>query len=125
MEVFWIGEDGSIQDRFYYDGAGWNGFTLYPAGSALGAGSPAGAITAVSREWNTLEIWWIGGNYSVQDAYWYQGGFWNRFGPPWSQSRVTPAGPPALNNVAAVSRASNHLDVFYVTYNGGIGEAAS
>ena len=118
----------------------------------------------MSREWNTLEIWWIGGNYSVQDAYWYQGGFWNRFelsgpnsaesalsavapstsamdvfwqgygtgavqlasfGPPWSQSRVTPAGPPALGNVAAVSRASNHLDVFYVTYNGGIGEAAS
>jgi hypothetical protein len=164
MEVFWIGADGSIQDRFYYDGSGWNGFTLYPAGSALGLGSPAGGITVVSRAWNTMEVWWIGQDYSVQDAYWYQGGYWNRFtlsrpnsaeaaisaaapsssvmdvfwegygtgaiqlasfGPPWSQTRVTPAGPPSLGNVAAVSRASNHLDVFYVTYNGGIDEAAS
>src|ERR1700680_4494443 len=33
--VFWVGDDGSIQDRFYYDGrSGWNGFTMYPAGSS-------------------------------------------------------------------------------------------
>jgi hypothetical protein len=166
MEVFWIGQDGSIQDHYYYDGAGWNQFPqgLYPAGTALGLGSPAGAITVVSRASNTMELWFTGRDYSVQDAYWYQGGFWNRFtlagansmqsaiasaapvssamdvfwngygsgtielanfGPPWAVSQVAPAGPPSQGNVAAVSRAPNHLDVFYVTFNGGIDEAAS
>ena len=164
MEVFWIGEDGSIQDRYYDDGSGWNGFTLAPPGSALGLGSPAGAIAAVSRASNTMEVWWMGRDASVQDAYWFAGSVWNRFtlsgpnsaeaaiaavapsagamdvvwqgdgtgalelasfGPPWAQSQVTPAGPPSLGNVAAVSRAPNHLDLFYVTFNGGIDEAAS
>jgi len=38
---------------------------------------------------------------------------------------VTRAGPIALGGVAAVSRAPSHVDVFYLTFNGGIDEAAS
>jgi hypothetical protein len=78
MEVWWIGKDGSIQDRYFYDMVGWNGFTLAPAGSAY-SGIPAGAITAVSRASNTMEVWWIGRDHSVQDAYWCAGQPWARF----------------------------------------------
>jgi hypothetical protein len=78
MEVWWIGKDGSVQDRYFYDMVGWNGFTLAPSGSAY-VGIPAGAITAVSRASNTMEVWWIGRDNSVQDAYWYVGQPWARF----------------------------------------------
>jgi len=49
MEVFWVAPDGSIQDRYFYDGAGWKGFTLAGAASA----SKTGGIAAVSRSSNT------------------------------------------------------------------------
>jgi hypothetical protein len=31
MEVWWAGPNGSVQDAYYYDGAGWNRFQLDPA----------------------------------------------------------------------------------------------
>ena len=60
MELWWIGADGSVQDRYYYDGSGWNGFTLAAAGSALVQLGSGPAITAVSRASNTMEVWFIG-----------------------------------------------------------------
>ena len=59
MELWWIGADGSVQDRYYYDGSGWNGFTLAAAGSALVHLGSGPAITAVSRASNTMEVWFI------------------------------------------------------------------
>jgi len=44
MELFYIGANGAVQDRFFYDGSPWNGFELAPPGSA----STTGAITALS-----------------------------------------------------------------------------
>jgi hypothetical protein len=35
MEIFYVGPDGSVQDRFWYDdGQGWRGLELAPPGSA-------------------------------------------------------------------------------------------
>jgi hypothetical protein len=45
----------------------WRQFEIAPAGSA----SPNGGITAVSRIPNSMEIWWVGANGSIQDAFWY------------------------------------------------------
>jgi hypothetical protein len=156
MEVWYVGHDGSIQDRYYYDGAGWNGFTLAPAGSAA---TYEGAITAMSRASNTMEVWYIGANNSAQDRYYFDGAGWNGFTlagansaqgaiaavapsanvmsvtwntygeswldnaafPPWTVAQITPAGPPSLGDIAAVSQASGP-HVFAVTYNGGIEE---
>src|SRR6266571_761779 len=73
MEVFWIGADGSIQDRYYYDGFGWNGFTLASAGSALALGSPSGALTAVSRVSNTMEVEVDWTAYCLLHAYCFAG----------------------------------------------------
>jgi len=156
MEVFYVGHDGSIQDRYYYDGAGWNGFTLVPAGSAV---TYEGAITAVSRAANTMEVWYIGADNSVQDRYFFDttgwrsftlapaksaqsaiaavapsanqmNVTWNAYGeswldnanfPPWTVDQITPGGPVTFGNVAAVSQSSG-VDVFQVTFNGGIEE---
>jgi hypothetical protein len=156
MEVWYIGHDGSIQDRYYYDGSGWNGFTLAPTGSAS---TYEGAISAVSRASNTMEVWYIGANNSVQDRYYFDGAGWNGFTlagansaqgaiaavapsanvmsvtwnaygqswldngafPPWSVAQITPAGPPTLGNIAAVSQTTG-INVFEVMDNGAIEE---
>ncbi|PEE02922.1 hypothetical protein CON86_28420, partial [Bacillus pseudomycoides] len=52
-----------------------------PAGNA----STTGGITAVSRIPNSMEVWWIGANGSVQDAFWYEG-------QPWRRQEIAPAG---------------------------------
>src|SRR5215831_12983444 len=61
MEVFWIGPEGTVQDKNYYDGRGWAGFTL----AGPNAASLTGGIAAVSRSSNTIEIFYIGSDGSV------------------------------------------------------------
>jgi hypothetical protein len=95
MEVWYIGRDGSIQDSYYYDGSGWNSFTLAPAGSAT---TYEGAISAVSRGSNTMELWYIGANNSVQDKYYFDGSGWNGFtlsGANSAQSAIAAVAPSA------------------------------
>jgi hypothetical protein len=108
MEVFWIGRDGSVQDRYFYDGAGWNGFTLAPTGSALASLSPGGQITAVSKASNTMEVWFIGRDNSVQDRYYFDGWGWNGF---------TLSGPGSAESaLASVAPSSTSMDVFWRGY---------
>ncbi|MCW7541452.1 hypothetical protein OOT46_26950, partial [Aquabacterium sp. A7-Y] len=90
MEVWWVAPNGSVQDAYWYEGIGWNGFELAPPGSA------GGAITAVSRIPESMEVWWVGPNGSVQDAYWYENIGWRRF-------ELAPSGS-ASGAIAAVSR---------------------
>jgi Fungal fucose-specific lectin len=100
MEVWYIGRDGSIQDRYYYDGSGWNGFTLAPAGSAT---TYEGAIAAVSRASNTMEVWYIGADNSVQDRYYFDGAGWNGFTLAGANS--------AQSAIAAVAPSANAMNV--------------
>lgn len=103
MELWWVGADGSVQDRYYYDGSGWNGFTLAPSGSAdaqLGSGP---AITAVSRASNTMEVWFVGHDNSVQDRYYYDGYGWNGF-------TLSPANS-AYNAMASVAPSASAMNV--------------
>ncbi|PGM63518.1 hypothetical protein CN947_08810, partial [Bacillus cereus] len=39
----------------------------------------SGSISAVARIPDSMEVWWIGANGSVQDAFWYAGQQWKRF----------------------------------------------
>jgi hypothetical protein len=113
METFWIGEDGSVWDANWYEGANWGNFQIAPAGSASGSGG----IAAVSRMKNTMEIWWIGANGSLQDAYWYEGG-------KWSRQELAPAGSASLTgNITAVSRIQNSMEVWWVGANGSLQDA--
>ena len=50
----------------YEIGAGWSA-------------SPTAAITAVSRIPTSMELWWVGADGSVQGAFWYEGGHWQRY----------------------------------------------
>jgi hypothetical protein len=108
MEVFFIGRDGSIQDKYYYDGSGWGGFTLAPAGSAT---TYEGAVSAVSRASNTMEMWYIGANNSVQDDYYFDGSGWNGF--------TLSGADTAQGTIAAVAPSSGAMNVTWNAYGMG------
>ena len=73
-----------------------------------------GGITAVSRIPNSLELWWVGANGSIQDAYWYEGFNWARF-------ELAPALSGASNGATvAVSRIPNSMEVWWIGPNGEI-----
>jgi Trypsin-like peptidase domain len=94
-------------------GIGWRRFELAPAGSA----SVNGGIAAVSRIPNSMEVWWIGANGSVQDAFWYEGAQWRRF-------ELAPAGSASVNGgITAVSRIPNSMEVWWIGANGSVQDA--
>jgi hypothetical protein len=106
MEVWWIAQDGSVQDANWYEGRQWNQFTLAPPGSA----DTTSRIAAVSRIPNSMEIWWIGPYGSVEGAYWYEGGPWNRY-------QLAPPGSADWGaGITAVSRIPNSMEEWWV-YN--------
>ena len=62
-----------------------------------------------------MELWWIGLDYIVQDAYWYQGANWNQF-------TLALAGS-ASSGIAAVSRATNTMEVWWIAPDGSVQDA--
>src|SRR3954454_5199054 len=83
MDVWWVGDDFSVQGASWSDGQPWQRYELAPPGSA----HPTSSIAAVSRIPTSMEIWWVGReDYSVQGAYWYEGQSWQRYelAPPGS-----------------------------------------
>jgi hypothetical protein len=110
MELWYVAPNGSVQDKFWYDGTNWNGFELAPAGSA----SPAGGIAAVSRIPGSMEVWWIGQDGSVQGAYWYDGANWGRY-------ELAPAGSASpAGGIAALSRIPGSMEVWFVGPDGSL-----
>ena len=68
-------------------------FELAPPGSSAGGKK----IAAVSRVRNTMEIWWIASNGSVQAAFWYVGQ------DGWRRYELAPAGSASnTGGIAAV-----------------------
>jgi hypothetical protein len=116
MEAWWIGKNGSVQDAYFFDGAGWNFFQLAAPGSAY-VGTPPGQVTAVTRSSNTMEVWWIGSAGSVQDAYFFTGAGWNSF-------TLEPAGSAEFA-LAATSQTASSMDVFFRADGGNEVENAS
>ena len=88
----------------------WQQFELVPGGSA----ALSGGIAAVSRIPNSMEVWWVGADGSIQDNFWYDGGQWQRFtlAPPGSASNT--------GRIAAVSRIPSSMEVWWTGANGSL-----
>src|SRR2546430_11792526 len=59
---------------------GWRSFELRPAHSAAATAK----IAAVARKADTMEVFWVGADGSVQHAFWYENdpAGWHRLAPP-------------------------------------------
>jgi hypothetical protein len=90
----------------------WTTFVIDAAGNtAVGTD-----FAAVSRKKETMEIWWIAGNGSVQNAYWYEGSAWRR-------QEITPAGAAAAGGIVAVARMPNTLEIWWIGPTGSVENA--
>jgi hypothetical protein len=82
----------------------WKTFQMFPPNTVGGKG-----ITAVSRIPNSMEIWWIGHDRSVQGAYWYENMTeWKRYTLSSAQSASLEGG------ITAISRVPNSMEIWWV-----------
>ena len=110
MEVWWIGADGSVQDRYWYDTATWRGFQLAGPGSA----STRGGITSVSRIEGSMEVWWVGAAGSVEAAFWYETGTWRRY------QLAGPGSAAVTSPITSVSRIPGSMEVWWIGADGSV-----
>ena len=108
------GDGGRYELRFEAVNTAFKGFELAPADSA----APSSAVAAASRATGTMEIWWVGANGSIQDAYWYEGQ------QGWKRFEIAPAGSASTQGgITAVSRAPGTMEIWWVGANGSIHDA--
>ena len=129
METWWIANNGSVQGAYYCDGQEppWGYYQLAPPGSAM----VGGAIKAVSRAANTMEVFWEGPQASIEHASWYAGVGWTGLNgiPP-----LGPGAPPgSVENLtvravgdeplAVVSRSADTIELWWVASDGSVQDA--
>ena len=122
LDVFWVAADGSVMTQWWAaapDG-GWTehggAFPIAPAGSA----SPGAPIAAVARTADNLDVFWVRPDGAVASQWWAAAP-----GAGWADHGAFNIAPPGSaekgSAVAVVARMPDHLDVFWVTRDGGIG----
>jgi hypothetical protein len=106
------------QDETYFSvspkAAPWNQFEITAGCKA----STVSGLKGVSRIPNSMEIWWICGDGSVWDGYWYEGQ------TQWNQFQISGPGSASVNGrISAVSRQPNTMEIFWVRPDGGVQDA--
>jgi hypothetical protein len=117
LDVFWVGTDWSVQTTWWDQNANngqWNtAFPVAPAGS-----SATGAIVALARMPQHLDVFWIGNDESVQTTWWDQNANNGQWNTPFN---LAPAGAvPGPGNITALARVPEALDVFWIDANGAV-----
>ncbi|WP_179861948.1 aegerolysin family protein [Bacillus wiedmannii] len=74
----------------------------------------SGSISAVARIPDSMEVWWIGANGSVQDAFWYAGQQWKRF------ELASTNSASSNGSITAVSRIPDSMEVWWIGANGSV-----
>ena len=117
LDVFWIGPDGGVGSTWWNSGlnnGAWNNdFPIAPPGAAQG-----GAITAVARNPQHLDVFWIGPDGGVGSTWWDAGANNGRWNTPFP---IAPPGAAQGGAISAVARNPQHLDVFWIGPDGGVG----
>ena len=108
-------QQGAIRHAYYGEDQGWNQHDIAPINSAInGTG-----LAAISRNPNSLEVWWVAQDKSVQDAFIYIGG-----GEGWKQFRLSPPGSAAAGGIQAKSRAPDTMEVWWTADDGSVKNAS-
>ncbi|KAK0711961.1 Matrixin-domain-containing protein [Lasiosphaeris hirsuta] len=98
-----------VQNLYGPRRSGWFSFNV-DAGNTVAQGSD---FAAVSRIPNSMEVWWIAPNGAVEDAYWYEGGTWNRF-------QLAPPGSAAPGGILALSRIPGSMEIWWISPTGAV-----
>lgn len=113
MDVFYIDEAGSVQQLSFTEGRNWK---LQPIGPAqFGAASQQSGITAVSRQPDHLEVFWVRDDHKVLHAFIFGGQVW-----PWECKELGHPWAAAVGDITAIARSANAVDVFWTQEDGSI-----
>jgi hypothetical protein len=118
VDVFWIGPDGAVVTTWFnpaLDSGHWHTpFPITPPGAAR-ANSPLAAVTRLN---GLLDVYWIGPDGAIATNFanpTLQNGVWQR---PFAISPPNAAGPNSP--IAAVTRFSGAVDVFWIGPDGAV-----
>jgi hypothetical protein len=119
LDVFWVAPDGSVTGFSWdanFNNGQWNG----PEVVAWPNSALPGAITAMARRTDHLDVFWVGPDESIRTGSWDQNlnfglGAWN--------APVVVAGPGSAlpGAITAVARTPDHLDAFWVAPDQSVG----
>ena len=121
MDVFWIGPDGAITSTWWDGAPGQNWSDHQPfAISGPNAAGPGSGLSAVSRDPNQMDVFWVGPDGAIGSMWWNAAP-----GQNWGDHQPFPiTGPGAAqpgSAVASTSRSADQMDVFWVGPDGAIG----
>jgi hypothetical protein len=108
--VFWIGNDGSVNRTYRSSGTYWNDIV-----APLNSAPPLGHLTAVSRNSQTMEVFWIGQDGHVWEAHHVEGSSWSQPNNPTPNLYAATTG-----GITSVSRTASSSDVFYAGSDGAL-----
>ncbi|HET8932581.1 MAG TPA: hypothetical protein VFN67_04035, partial [Polyangiales bacterium] len=116
LDVFWVEPLGTIQQwslvSFEQGGSRANKPAQLTPFPVAAAGSQ---ITAISRETDQIEIFWVGNAGAIKMNWWKAGGTWRGPLPIRSDRKPAPG-----TSISAVARVDESVDLFWVTHDGAI-----
>jgi len=120
MDLFWVGPSGQLRTTWWdleADQGRWHDpFDIAGPGSAQ-----PGAVSAVARNIEHLDVVWIGPQGQVRWSFWDSGFDQGRWQPP---KDIGEAGQAAFGGIRCVARRPDQLDVFWIGPGGQIRHAS-
>ena len=113
IDLFVVGNDGVVYTSWWHDGADWSGITnnWQPIGGVF----PIGAqIAAVSRTYDSIDLFIVGKDGGVYTSWWSSGAGWSGTNGWRFIGRIFRPGAP----VSAVARTEKSIDLFVVGNDG-------
>lgn len=123
LDVFWIGPDRAIGTTAKHSTHDW--LNPWPLTAPATAQYPAGALSVVSRARDHLDLFWVRPDGGVSTMWWNPNANWpSRSIAPAGHVRISDRTTVRRAALTAVSRRPDHLDVFWIGPDGGIGTTA-
>jgi len=120
LDVFWVSRDGSIVTQFWPQQGRWSQPEILVPGDSVLAAVAGGSVAAVSRNTDKIDIFWAGRDGAVNSHFFSESKPWGEHHP----FTLVPAGSPlatvAGGSVAAVSRNTDKIDIFWAGADGAV-----
>jgi hypothetical protein len=113
LDLFIVGYDNHVWSTFWTDHGGWNKDWFALPGKAV-FDRTTQQVAAVSRASGNLDLFIVGDDNHVWSTFWTDHGGWNSDWFPLPSQAVFDR---TTQRVAAVSRASENLDLFVIGYD--------
>jgi hypothetical protein len=122
IDIFWTGVNGAVNTHFFSEALPWaehSPFTLAKANTTF-ASVPGSSIAAVSRSSDKIDIFWTGADGAIKTHFFSEALPWGEHSPFTLVTADSPLRPQPGGAVAAVSRASDKIDIFWSGVNGAV-----